>query len=304
MQSPYAIETSNLNYYFSKQEQVLKNIQLHVPVGAIYGFLGPNGAGKTTTLRLLLGLLKKQSGSVKFFDKHFEEHRIDILKNTGSLIEAPSLYHHLTAVENLKVWQHIYQCPMARLNDVLQLVKLTHTANKKVSQFSLGMKQRLSIAIALMHQPRLLILDEPSNGLDPAGIAEMRDLLIQLNKQQGITILISSHLLSEIEKMVSHIGIIHHGAMVFEGTAQQLQLKQQAGSVVVFQTSQTQVALGVIEAFGCSAQLKEGRITVPQMENQKLAQLNKQLVEAGIDVFEISQQKNDLESIFIDLTKA
>lgn len=170
-----------------------------VPKGSIYGFLGPNGAGKTTTLRLILGLLKRQTGSINVFNVPFDENRIEILNQTGSLIESPSLYSHLTAYENLNVLRKIYQCPESRINDVLELVGLSNTGKKKSGLFSLGMKQRLGIAIALLNNPALLILDEPTNGLDPNGILEIRELLKRINAESGITIVISSHLLSEIE---------------------------------------------------------------------------------------------------------
>ena len=153
----------------------MDDINLRVEFGSIYGFLGPNGAGKTTTLRLVLGLLKKQRGSIRVFGQKFDDDRVQILSRIGSLIESPSIYGHLTAAENLKLLQKIYQCPKARIAEVLELVGLANTGKKKAGQFSLGMKQRLSIAIALLHSPTLLILDEPTNGLDPNGIIEIRN---------------------------------------------------------------------------------------------------------------------------------
>ena len=180
----YCIETKNLTHKFTEHDAVLRAINMQVPQGSIYGFLGPNGAGKTTTLKLVLGLLKKQEGEIFIFNKPFANNRIELLKNIGSLIESPSLYGHLTATENLKVWQKLFQCPKTRIQEVLEIVGLTNTGNKKASNFSLGMKQRLSIAVALLHNPSLLLLDEPTNGLDPNGIIEMRELLKQLNKSK------------------------------------------------------------------------------------------------------------------------
>jgi lantibiotic transport system ATP-binding protein len=220
------LETNNLGHKFSEKEMVLNDINLRVIKGRIYGFLGPNGAGKTTTLKLILGLLKKQQGEILIFGKSLDKDRIDILKNIGSLIESPSLYGHLTARENLNLLQKIYQCPEGRIQEVLNLVGLANTGNKKTSQFSLGMKQRLSIAIALLHNPLLLILDEPTNGLDPNGMIEIRELLIRLNEEQGITIIISSHLLAEIEKLVTYVGVINKGRMLFQGTLEELKSKQ------------------------------------------------------------------------------
>jgi ABC-2 type transport system ATP-binding protein len=194
------IKTTGLNYYFSKAAQTLFDINLDVKEGSIYGFLGPNGAGKTTTLRLLLGLLRKQEGSIEIFGKSFEQHSIEILRNVGSLIEQPSLYAHLTAKENLEIYRKVYGCSSNRINEVLEMVGLAYTKNKKTKQFSLGMKQRLSIALALLPQPKLLILDEPTNGLDPNGIIETRELIKRLNTEFGTTILVSSHILAEVEK--------------------------------------------------------------------------------------------------------
>ena len=176
----YCIETINLSHKFSADEKVLNNVNLQVEEGTIYGFLGPNGAGKTTTLKLILGLLKKQQGEILVFGKPFQQNRIEILKNIGSMIESPSIYGHLTAIENLRILQKVYQCPKQRITEVLDLVDLANTGNKKTSNFSLGMKQRLAIAIALLHSPKLLILDEPTNGLDPNGILEIRELLQNL----------------------------------------------------------------------------------------------------------------------------
>ncbi len=169
-----ALETSGLSYAFSGAEHVLRDVDLQVPVGSIYGFLGPNGAGKTTTLRLALGLLRRQEGSVRILGRSFPEHRLEILSRVGSLIETPSLYAHLTAEENLDLSRRIHRCERARIGEALELTGLTAAAHKKAGAFSLGMKQRLAIATALLHRPTLLILDEPTNGLDPHGIIEMR----------------------------------------------------------------------------------------------------------------------------------
>src|ERR1700761_1109466 len=211
--SNYSLETIGLTHNYdgsfgpdSRRTRVLQALDLRVPEGCIYGFLGPNGAGKTTTLRLALGLLKKQTGQIMIFGQPFETNRIGHLRRIGSLIETPSLYASLTAVENLRVLQRVYRCPAMRIDEVLQLTGLADTGRKKAGKFSLGMKQRLAIAMALLPDPALLILDEPTNGLDPEGIAAMRTLFKLLNQQRGVTILISSHLLSEMEKLITHAG--------------------------------------------------------------------------------------------------
>lgn len=299
----YSISTENLTHYFNKHEMVLNDINLKVPKGSIYGFLGPNGAGKTTTLRLILGLLKKQSGEIKIFDKQLAANRIEILKKTGSLIEAPSLYAHLSAKENLTILQKIYQCNKSRIAEVLEQVGLENTEKKSAGKFSLGMKQRLSIAMALMHEPELLILDEPTNGLDPNGIIEMRELLKQLNKENGMTILVSSHLLAEIEKMVTDVGIIHKGKILFQGTMDDLHAAQQQHSFVRFETSNAAITNKLLQNAGNTTVINGNQVTVPMIDREDIASINEALVQQQVKVYQISTVKNDLESIFIDLVK-
>jgi ABC-type multidrug transport system ATPase subunit len=297
----YCLESTNLCHRYSSVESVLSGIDLQVPEGSIYGFLGPNGAGKTTTLRLVLGLLKRQQGTISIFGKRFDTNRIDVLRNIGSLIESPSLYEHLTASENLAVLQKVYQCPKRRIAEVLELVGLADTGNKKTGEFSLGMKQRMSIAIALLHRPSLLILDEPTNGLDPNGIIEMRQLLGRLNREDGITIVISSHLLAEIEKLATHLGIIHRGRMVFQGTVDELRRKEQQVLSVRLGTNDNEAALQAIATFVPTASMVDGKIVVPSMSSAHIARINRVLVESGLDVHEIRTVNNDLEAIFMDL---
>jgi len=272
-----------------------------VPKGSIYGFLGPNGAGKTTTLRLILGLLKRQTGSINVFNVPFDENRIEILNQTGSLIESPSLYSHLTAYENLNVLRKIYQCPESRINDVLELVGLSNTGKKKSGLFSLGMKQRLGIAIALLNNPALLILDEPTNGLDPNGILEIRELLKRINAESGIAIVISSHLLSEIEKLVSHVGIINNGAMLFQGTLSDLKRQKLQASGVLFKTNDAIRSQMILKENGIDTQISDDSLIIPAFEPKQISLLNRKLMEDGIEVHEISPINNDLEKIFMNL---
>ena len=300
----YCIETRNLTYRFSREEIALDDLNIQVPEGSVYGFLGPNGAGKTTTLKLMLGLLKKQEGEIFIFNRSFHENRVEVLKRTGSLVESPSLYGHLSAAENLKVLQKIYQCPGKRIAEVLDIVGLSHTGKKKAAKFSLGMKQRLGIAMALLHDPSLLILDEPTNGLDPNGIIEIRELLKQLNRDHKMTILISSHLLSEIEKVVTHTGIIHKGRIMFQGTLDELHLLQAQSSQVKFTTSDPARAASILLSNGFAPSQQHDHVTIPITGQASIANLNRQLVSSGIDVYGISTVKNDLESIFMDLVKS
>ena len=212
------IETKNLTKGSSGQMRVNK-LDLAIPEGCVYGFLGPNGAGKTTTLKLLLGLLKPTDGTITFFgQKMTEQNRLSILRHTGSLIESPSYYGHLTGLENLHIMAKLKKVPATEIEKVLRTVRLYEQKDKKVKQYSLGMKQRLGIAMALLGNPRVLILDEPTNGLDPAGIQEMREFIKDLPTTHQMTVIVSSHLLSEVEQMADMVGIIHHGELVFQGT--------------------------------------------------------------------------------------
>jgi ABC-2 type transport system ATP-binding protein len=294
------LRTSALNYYFNKQQQTLHNINLEVKKGSIYGFLGPNGAGKTTTLRLLLGLLQKQEGSIQVFGKEFSDHRIESLRNIGSLIEQPSLYNHLTAKENLGIYRKIYGASKARIDEVLQLVGLEATGKKKAKQFSLGMKQRLSIAIALLHNPALLILDEPTNGLDPNGIIETRELIKKLNRENGVTIIVSSHILAEVERMATHVGIIHKGKLLFQGTLTELQNMKSRQSFLQLETNNNEAAKLILSEYGAVS--VNGYVVLPMKQKEDIPVINRHLVAHDIDVYLLQPQQNDLEQLFIDIT--
>jgi ABC-type multidrug transport system ATPase subunit len=297
----YCLETSDLFHRYSNRDVVLDGISMRVPEGGIYGFLGPNGAGKTTTLRLLLGLLRRQQGSISIFGRMFDRHRVEILKRVGSMIESPSSYDHLSATENLAVLQHVHRCPKQRIPEVLSLVGLSGTQRKKVRQFSLGMKQRLGIAMALLHRPKLLILDEPTNGLDANGMVEIRQLLVRLSREDGITILLSSHLLAEIEKLATHVGIIGKGRMVFEGTMTELRQQQQTAMSLSVRTSDDRHSLEILAGIGVRGEPGEDCIVLPVMPDDHVATVNRQLIDAGVDVYEIGTLGNDLESIYLAL---
>ncbi len=201
----------------------VSDLSMRVKEGRIYGFLGPNGAGKTTTLKMLLDLVHPTSGEIFIFGKRLgKDTRREILKNTGSLIESPSFYGHLTGYENLRILQTILDIPEKNIDEVLKIVRLDKQRSKKASAYSLGMKQRLGLAGALLSFPKLLILDEPTNGLDPSGIQEMRELIKALPKQYGMTVIVSSHLLSEIDRMAEDVGIIANGKMMYQGSIESL----------------------------------------------------------------------------------
>ena len=295
------IQTQGLDFSFNRSAKILDNVSLNVPQGSIYGFLGPNGAGKTTTLRLVLGLLRIQKGKIEIFGKNFLQHRIPVLKRIGSLIEQPSLYGHLTAKENLEIYRLIYQCNKSRIAEVLNIVGLENTGSKKAKQFSLGMKQRLSIAMALLHQPELLILDEPTNGLDPNGIIETRELIKKLNQEHNTTILVSSHILNEVERMATHVGIIHKGKMLFQGTLNELQQMKTRQTLLEVATNDNAKAVDILGLKYMPKQ-QNGKIILPFTNNEQSAVINRLLIQNGVDVYSLHPQQNDLEQLFIDIT--
>lgn len=295
------ISTTQLSHQFKKGEKIIDHLNLVVPQGSVYGFLGPNGAGKTTTLRLILGLLKIQDGEIHVFGKPLSKHRISFLKQTGTLIEQPSLYTHLTGKENLEIYRLSYGLERKHIDRVLNITGLQAASGKKAKAYSLGMKQRLSIAIALLHDPQLLILDEPTNGLDPNGIIETRELIINMNRQHGKTILVSSHLLSEIEKMSTHVGIIHKGKLLFQDSMQQLQQLKLKQSVIEIEVNDTTHAQTILEKF--DVQKTNGtKITIAYTGREQTAAMNKMLVDAGIQVSELYLKHHDLEKMFVEIT--
>ncbi len=219
------VKTNNLTKSYG-DNCVVSGLEMIVREGSIYGFLGANGAGKSTTLKMLLGLVRPTLGEINIFGKNFNsQNRIDILKNVGSLIESPSYYGHLTARENLRIYSIMLGIPDKNIDEVLKTVRLNNQSNKKISSYSLGMKQRLGLASALLAFPKLLILDEPTNGLDPAGIQEMRELIRSLYKKYGMTVIVSSHLLSEVDLLAEDIGIISKGKMMYQGELNKLHEK-------------------------------------------------------------------------------
>lgn len=299
----YILETKGLSHHFGKQP-ILTRLDLRVPPGSIFGFLGPNGAGKTTTLRLILGLLRRQEGAVFFSGKELAGHRVDVLSKIGTLIEQPSLYAHLSGRENLNIYRRIYRASAARVEEVLSLVGLSgDAARKKAGRYSLGMKQRLAIAIALLPRPELLILDEPTNGLDPGGIVEMRELLQKLNRDHGVTVLVSSHLLSEVEKLVTHVGIINQGRLVFQGTLSGLQtLKASGHGGWTIETDDARLGLGILAPHFNARVSGEKALILNVASREEAAAANRLLVQAGLPVYQLCQQQDNLETLFMDLT--
>lgn len=300
MGAALAVKTEGLIYQFSKEKKTLDNINLSVEKGCIYGFLGPNGAGKTTTLSLLLGLLGNQRGKIEILGKDLRSERMNILKRVGSLIETPSLYGHLTALENMEVYRRVYGATKNRVTEILDLVGLSDSGKKATRKFSLGMKQRLSIAIALLPDPELLVLDEPSNGLDPSGIIELRQLMKKLNTERGMTIIISSHLLTEVEKLATHLGIINKGRMIFQGRLKELHDFQQRGSRILLNTSNNEKAFAVLKEY--KPEKQESSLSIPLIDLQQVGAVARLLVQSDLDIYLLQPRQSDLEQLFIDLT--
>ena len=293
-----SIRTQQLSFKIGSRT-ILNNIDLHVPDKSIYGYLGRNGAGKSTTIKLLLGLLQDNADAIFIRGQSLKADRSDIYANVGNLIEAPCYYTKLTVFENLKYLDIIHKKGEKRIDAVLEMVDLGKEKKKKASMLSMGMKQRLGIAMAIFHDPQLLILDEPLNGLDPQGIVEMRNLFRLLN-EQGKTIFLSSHILSELEKIATHIGIIEGGKMIFQGTKNELlsQVEREA----LLRTSDPTRAATILYNAEFSVLRTDGQTVVVKIaDDNQFDQLIKCLVQHNIEIYGLESHSADLEQIFINL---
>ncbi|EMT51541.1 ABC transporter ATP-binding protein [Brevibacillus borstelensis] len=300
--SEAVIETNQLTKKLGNKMAV-DRLDLRIGQGEIYGFLGPNGAGKTTTIRMLLGLIRPTRGTVRIFGRDLQKDRLSVLRRVGSLVEYPSYYGHLTAYENLEAVRCILDVPRSRIDEVLSVVRLTKEAKRPVKGFSLGMKQRLGIATALLGSPELLILDEPTNGLDPSGILEMRELIKSMPKQLGMTVLVSSHLLSEVEQMATQVGIIAQGKLIFQDSIEAL--RQHSGSRIRISVDQGEAAWKMLLASGIQAEWEltdANRLLLPHESDEQLARLVKLLVHNDISVYRVEEKKRSLEDMFLELT--
>ena len=296
------IQTTELDFYF-KDFKALDKINLNVPEGSIYGFLGPNGAGKTTTIRILLDLFHSKPGQVKLFDKELLANKVELLGKVGALIENPSIYKHLTGRQNLEVVRRMIGAPKSRIDEVLKIVRLTDNANKKAKNYSLGMCQRLGLASALLSDPDLLILDEPTNGLDPSGIIEMRELIIRLNKEHGKTIFLSSHILTEIEKMATDVAIIDQGKIMYEGKLDGLH-NNDPTQFLEIKLDNVQKAIEVIKELNYTISEHDSKtITLPVTDKTDISRINIALVQNDIEIYQLKSTEETLESIFLNLTK-
>ncbi len=294
-----ALQLKNISFGYRKNEKVLDSVNLSVEKGTVYGFLGANGAGKTTTIRLILGLLKAKDGHIKLFEKDIKDVYPKGLKQVGSLVESPSIYGHLSAKDNLKIWCKNFNIPQSRILEVLEEVNLSDTKNKKTSNFSTGMKQRLGLAISLLHNPEFLILDEPINGLDPMGIIEFRKIILE-QKEKGRTILLSSHILSEVEKMVDRIGILKNGKIVFEGSILDLEKLRQKDIQLKIKVDDVERTIPLIGERNVN-EVDRNYIHCVIANESEIPGLIEKLVSEKIKVFEFSQLSSDLENMFINV---
>jgi lantibiotic transport system ATP-binding protein len=294
------IQTRQVTCRFGRMLAV-DRLDLTVPVGCVYGFLGPNGAGKTTTIRMLLGLLEPDEGEIRLFGRLFNRREWPLLAKIGALVEAPSLYPHLTGRENLELTRRLVGTSPKMIDHVLQTVRLEKDAGRLVGQYSLGMRQRLGLALALLNQPALLVLDEPTNGLDPAGIHEIRDLIRTLPQASGVTVFISSHLLSEVEQMATHLGIIQEGRLLFQGPLAQLQA--QFGKQLWLRVDRPEEAMALLRRQGWQAE-KNGKpeIAVDVNGDADVAMVNNALVFNGFNVYHLDLARPALEDVFLNLT--
>lgn len=330
--SDAVVLTHDLTKTFGRRT-VVEGLNLVVPRGAVYGFLGPNGSGKSTTMKMLLGLLAPTRGQISVLGRPFSPTtRAEIMSRTGSMIENPPGYSHLTGAENMRIAAKMQALSDQQISRALALVRLTEHKDRLVRTYSLGMKQRLGIALALARQPELLILDEPTNGLDPAGIEEVRRLLVELSGE-GVTVMVSSHLLDEIDRMASTLGILSGGRLVFQGTRAELMERSVPDVLVATPTPQAvlnpQILAGLVPTQALAAATAAGApdasaspnptavpvtgsatgptltpqdVRIPGMSKEAVAELINRLVSAGVELYEVRREAQSLEDVFMDLT--
>ena len=294
------IETKQLTKCYHAKP-VVDHLDISVPEGAIYGFLGPNGAGKSTTMKMLLGLISRDRGTIVIGGKEMNDmNRISILKQVGSLIENPSYYGNLTAHENLQISCMLRGLPFCEIDRVLSIVRLDGQKKKKTAHYSLGMKQRLGLAGALLGSPKLIFLDEPTNGLDPAGIQEMRELIRSLPGRFGMTVVVSSHLLSEIDQMADHVGIIREGRLVFQDTLSALHAR--SCPRLALRTTDNAGAARLLGENRVPCTLEDGWLTLPLLSDADAASLSRFLASHRVDLLRMEERQKSLEDLFLELT--
>ncbi|MFO8087060.1 MAG: ABC transporter ATP-binding protein [Bacteroidales bacterium] len=300
--SELAINADHLVFSYRHNTKTLYDVGLKVEKGKIYSFLGPNGAGKSTTIKLLLGLLTPSRGEISILGIP-SQNRQAINKQIGVLVESPGLYEHLSGYKNIEIQADLRNVGRQRIIEVIQQVGMEKAAAQKVKTYSTGMKQRIGLAVALLQKPDLLVLDEPTNGLDPKGIREIRDLLIDLNRDLGITIFLSTHLLSEAERLSHQIGIIQKGRLVFEGSQQELQAMKTSAAKAVVNTNDNSKAIQLLGEHYSVIQNQDGRLLLDCPDNKTMAEVIRRLVDHKLDVYHASVFEEDLEEMFLNLTK-
>ena len=299
-----AITTEALQKRFGRRAAV-DGVDLRVPAGSVYGFLGQNGAGKTTTIRLVLGLLRPSAGSVCVFGRDVARERLATARMIGSLVETPALYDRLTGRENLEVARLLLGAPKSDIDRVLEVVDLRGAARRLAGSYSLGMRQRLGLARALLGGPRLLVLDEPTNGLDPDGIREMRELIRRLPEREGVTVFVSSHLLNEVEQIAGHVGLMHEGKLLAQSPL--AALKARGAPEAELGVSDAAGAALLLHALGVQARVSgvdRVGFAPPQGGARALAELNRRLVQEGFEVFALSAREPSLEDIYLQMVSA
>ena len=292
------VATDNLSKEYDGVYRV-QELDIRIKEGDIYGFLGPNGAGKSTTMKMLLGLVKPTSGTIEIMGKPFnEKNRRDILASVGSLIESPSYYGHLTGRENMEIIRRLLDLPKKNIEEAVHIVRMENQMEKKVKNYSLGMKQRLGIAMALARFPKLLILDEPTNGLDPAGIEEMRELIKMLPKQYGMTVMISSHILSEIDQMATVVGIINQGCLIFQERMSVLDMQREPQ--IILRTSDNNHAFQLLKK--ANPQRTTDGLQIGALTDEQTGAVVQCLCSNGVSVYRVEERRENLEDIFLNLT--
>ncbi|MDI6901630.1 MAG: ABC transporter ATP-binding protein [Anaerosomatales bacterium] len=296
----YIVETEALAKHY-KRAAAVDGIDLAVGRGEIYGFLGLNGAGKTTTIRMLMGLVRPTAGEIRIFGEPMPRRRMAVMGRVGSLVESPSYYAHLSGYDNLRIVSTLLGVDEAEIRRVLGVVGLSPAdAERKVGQYSLGMKQRLGIASALIGSPELLVLDEPTNGLDPAGIQEIRELVRRLPREFGITVLVSSHLLAEVDQIATSVGVIHRGRLLFQGPIDDL--RAHSAPRVRVEVDRRDDAMAALRAAGIAADTDSEALTLSSVRRDDAAAAVRVLVSERIAIYRVAEERRTLEDIFLELT--
>ena len=292
------LETEGLSKKYAGVLRV-NDLDIRIKEGEVYGFLGPNGAGKSTTMKMLLGLVKPSTGTISIFGKPFiEKNRIEILNEMGSLIESPSYYGHLSGKENMEIVRKLLDVPKSNIDEAIKIVRMENQMNKKVRYYSLGMKQRLGIAMALAGFPKLLILEEPTNGLDPAGIEEIRELIKALPQKYGMTVMISSHILSEIDQVASSIGIINHEELIFQERKEALENERKP--YITIRTSDMEKTCNVLNIQKPKGNFSELNLGI--LSDEAIGKAIYTLNNHNIMIYRIEEHRRSLEDIFLELT--